>query len=104
MIAKDGGDGIPRAVPEDPSHYTIAFQPDGSRHIRSDCNHAGGKYTLRKSALTIEVIHSTRAMCPPDSLEQTYLKDLNGAAIYFIREGGLYIDLKYDTGTMKFSR
>jgi heat shock protein HslJ len=93
-----------RAVPGDPSRYTIAFQPDGSLNIRADCNRAGGKYLLQKSALTIEVTHSTRAACPPDSLEQTFLRDLNAAAIYFMREGHLYIDLKYDTGTMKFAK
>jgi len=32
------------------------------------------------------------------------LRDLNAAAIYFMREGHLHIDLKYDTGTMKFSK
>jgi hypothetical protein len=31
-------------------------------------------------------------------------KDLNAAAIYFMLEGRLHIDLKYDTGAMKFSK
>ena len=93
-----------RAEPADPSRYTITLQPDGTVAIRSDCNRAGGQYTLADSSLTIEVTHSTRAMCPPDSLEQTFYKDLNSAAIYFMREGQLYIDLKYDTGTMRFSK
>jgi len=92
------------ASPQDPSRYTIAFRPDGALNIRADCNRAGGKYTIQKSTLTVEVTHSTRAACPPDSLEQTFLRDLNSAAIYFLREGYLYIDLKYDSGTMKFSR
>ena len=93
-----------RAEPTDPSRYTIAFQPDGTVAIRGDCNRAGGKYTLESSSLNIEVTHSTRAMCPPDSLEQTFYKDLNSAAIYFMRGDQLYIDLKYDTGTMRFSK
>jgi heat shock protein HslJ len=93
-----------KAVPGNPSHYTIAFEPNGTLRIRVDCNRAGGKYLLQKSSLTIEVTHSTRAACPPDSLEQTFLKNLNSAAIYFMREGQLYIDLRYDTGTMKFAR
>lgn len=93
-----------RAVPGDPSHYTVAFQPDGTLRIRADCNRAGGKYTLQKKTLTIEVTHSTRAMCPPESLEQNFLKDLGGAAIYFMRNGDMYIDLQYHSGTMKFSR
>lgn len=93
-----------KAAPDDSSRYTIVFQPDGSLNIRADCNRAGGKYTLQKKTLTIEVTHSTRAACPPDSLEQIFLKNLNSAAIYFMRKGHLYIDLKYDTGTMKFAK
>jgi heat shock protein HslJ len=92
------------AVPDDPGRYTIAFQPDGTLYIRADCNRVGGNYTIKNSSLMIETTHSTRAMCPPDSLDQTFLKHLNAAAIYFMREGHLYIDLKYDTGTMKFSK
>jgi hypothetical protein len=30
------------AEPDNPSRYTIAFQPDGSLRIRADCNRAGG--------------------------------------------------------------
>ncbi|MBW2198948.1 MAG: META domain-containing protein [Deltaproteobacteria bacterium] len=91
-----------QARPQDPSRYTVLFRPDGTLNIRADCNRAGGKYAIQTSALTVEVTHSTRAACPPDSLEQTFLQNLNSAAIYFMKEGQLYIDLKYDTGTMKF--
>ncbi|MBC2712130.1 MAG: META domain-containing protein [Desulfosarcina sp.] len=92
------------AVPPDPSGYTIAFNPDGTLNIRADCNRGGGKYSNKGESITIKVTHTTRAMCPPDSLEQTFIKDLNAAAIYFFKDGNLYLDLKYDTGTMKFGR
>ncbi len=92
------------AVPPDPSGYTIAFNPDGTLNIRADCNRGGGKYSNKGKSLRIEVTHTTRAMCPPDSLEQTFIKDLNAAEIYFFKDGNLYLDLKYDTGTMKFDR
>jgi heat shock protein HslJ len=91
-------------VPGNPERYTIAFQPDGSLAIRADCNRVGGNYTSQNTSLTIETTFSTRAMCPPDSLDQVFLKHLNSAAIYFVREGALYIDLQADTGTMKFNR
>lgn len=95
------GDGH-TTIPDDPLRYTIAFQPDGRLAVRADCNRVGGKYTIDNASLTIETTFSTRAMCPPDSLEHTYLKHLNAAAIYFIREGALHIDLQADTGTMTF--
>jgi heat shock protein HslJ len=42
--------------------------------------------------------------CPPDSQEQKFLKDLEGVVIWFFEKGTLYLDLKYDTGTMNFYR
>ena len=49
-------------------------------------------------------MHTTRAICPPESLEEEFLGNLAAAAIYFVRDGILYFDLKFDTGTMKLSR
>ena len=97
------GDGQTTA-PDDPARYTLSFQPDGSIAVRADCNRVGGNYALQNASLKIETTFSTRAMCPPDSLDRTFLKHLNAAAIYFIQEGLLYIDLTADTGTMRFSR
>ncbi len=92
------------AVPDDPTRYTIAFQPDGKLYIRADCNRVGGNYTINNTSLTIETTHSTRAMCPPDSLDQAFLRHLNAAAIYFMRQGALFIDLQADSGAMEFSK
>ena len=43
------------------------------------------------------------AACPEDSLEDELVRGLTAAAIYFIKDNDLYIDLIYDTGTMRFS-
>jgi len=92
-----------KAVPPAPAHYTITFQPDGTLNLRADCNRAGGTYTIQNKSIAIQVTHSTMAMCPPDSLDANFLKDLDAAVIYFFNDGNLYVDLKYDSGTMKFS-
>ena len=92
------------AIPPDPSRYTIAFNTDGTLNMRVDCNRGGGTYSTNENSIAIEVTHTTRAMCPPDSLDQTFIKNVNAARVYFFREGNLYLDLKYDTGTMKFNR
>ena len=89
-------------VPDDPDRYTVTFGPDGKIHLRADCNRGGGRYSVDGKNIIIELAHTTRAMCPPDSLEQTFIKNLNAARIYFLQQGNLYLDLKYDTGTMKF--
>ena len=93
-----------KAVPSNPDHYTLKLLPDGKISIRADCNLGGGVYRLNGSEIAIEITHTTRAACPLGSLDETYIRDLNAAAIYFMKDGALYIDLKYDTGTMKFSR
>ena len=91
-------------VPSDPSLYTIEFKSDGKLNIRADCNRAGGTYSMEGKSIRIEQTHSTMAMCPPGSLDQDFNKDLSAAAIYFFKDGFLYLDLKFDTGTMKFAR
>jgi heat shock protein HslJ len=74
---------------------------EGKISIRAACN-GGGVYTLRASELSIEITHTTMA-ARPRSLERRYIRDLKAPAIYFMKDDALYIDLKYDTGTMKFA-
>jgi len=93
-----------RAEPPDPSRYTIVLMPDGHLSVQLDCNAGGGRYTLEGSTLTLEVTHTTMAACGPESLARQFLKDLAAARIAFMRDGNLYLDLMYDSGTMTFAR
>jgi len=93
-----------KVIPQDPEHYTLQLGQDGKVAIRADCNRGGGTYEANGSQVSIQITHTTRAACPSGSLENQFIKDLNAAVIYFTRGGFLYIDLKYDTGTMKFNR
>ncbi len=92
------------SAPPDPDHYTLELGPEGRVGIRADCNRGGGEYRIEGNRILIEITHTTRAACPPESLEGPYIRDLNGAALFFFRGDSLYIDLVYDTGTMQFSR
>jgi heat shock protein HslJ len=74
------------------------------RHYRSRSASDRDGRALNGIQISIEITHTTRAACPPGSLEQRYIRDLNAAAVYFMEGDVLYIDLKYDTGTMKFTR
>jgi heat shock protein HslJ len=93
-----------KAIPPTPENYTLKLFPDGKVSIRADCNVGGGIFRLDGSRISIEIRHTTRAACPPESLERTYIRDLNAAAVYSMKGDGMYIDLKYDTGTMQFSK
>jgi heat shock protein HslJ len=90
--------------PGHPARYMLRFQADGSVQLQADCNGAGGRYRLDGSRIGIEITHSTLAACEPGSLERVFLRDLAAAAVYFMKAGRLYLDLKYDGGTMEFGR
>ena len=95
-----------QAKPDDPENYTVQFLEDGTVSVKADCNHKGGEYSISPGGKTIsiQIIRSTMAACPEGSLEGAFVKGLSAAAICFIRNGELYIDLKYDSGTMRFSK
>ena len=93
-----------KSEPTDPSRYTILLMPEGHLSVHLDCNAGGGRYTLDGSTVTLELTHTTMAACPPESLAQQFMKDLAAARIAFMRDGNLYLDLMYDSGTMKFAR
>jgi len=92
-----------RVAPAKPEHYTVRFGEAGKLDVRADCNRKGGSYTLEGKQLAIKILVSTMAACEPGSLEDEFTRNLAAGAVLFLREGDLYIDLKYDTGTMRFS-
>jgi heat shock protein HslJ len=92
------------ARPSDPARYRLRLEPDGSLRARVDCNQAGGRYRIEGSAIAIELTHATMAACEPGSLDQVFQRDLGAAALYFVRQGRLYLDLRNHTGTMEFGR
>lgn len=95
-----------KVVPENPENYTVQFFEDGTISVNADCNVKGGTVLISpgEKTISIEITQSTMAFCPKGSLEDKFVKGLLAAAIYFTKNGELYIDLKYDSGTMKFSK
>ncbi len=92
-------------APAGPAKYTIQFNADGSTALLADCNRGQGTYTYTaEGGITIGPAAVTRMMCPPGSLDSKYLQQLSNAAHTFFRGDTLYIDLKVDSGTMRFAR
>ena len=89
-------------VPDNPVNYTVQFMADGTVAVQADCNRVRGTYTVDGNTITIALGPSTMAACPEASLGERFAGQLVGAAIYFFRSGDLYVDLKYDSGTMRF--
>ena len=91
-------------IPPNPEDYTLLLQPDGAASAKVDCNQAKGTYTMTENSITIEMGATTLVFCGEESLDQTYLNNLAAVNSYFVQDGKLFFDLKFDSGTMRFSK
>lgn len=85
-----------------PERYTIALMPEGKVQARFDCNRGSGSYEISAGRLSFGPLLSTRMACPADSLDGPFMRDLQRVVLYFVQDGRLYLDLPYDSGTMRF--
>lgn len=85
-----------------PAKYQVSFLPSGTVRVTADCNRGAGQYKADGASLQITVQAMTRAMCPVGSLGDQFVKNLNAAAVWFVQDGDLFIDLFADSGTMRF--
>jgi heat shock protein HslJ len=91
-------------VPADPRRYTIQFLEGGRIAVLADCNRGTGTYVLEGRTIEISRLAMTRAACASGSLDSRFLAGLAQAASYSVREGILVLELRVDSGTMRFSR
>ena len=69
--------------PSNPANYTIEFSMvDGRVNIKADCNNATGEFMTDGQSLQIMIGGVTRAMCPPGSLSDEFLKELSEVGSY----------------------
>jgi len=96
-----GDDSV--VAPADPARYTVEFLEDGKLAVGADCNRATGTYTVDGPSLELTLGAMTRAMCPPDSLSERFVRDLGDVRSHVFREGNLFLALKMDAGIMEFA-
>jgi heat shock protein HslJ len=96
----EGGDGAVVA-PDDPSLYTLQFQPDGTITGQVDCNRGMGSYEVDGSSITI-TLATTKMACPEGSLDAEFLRYLSEANSFVIRDGKLALALPVDSGIATF--
>ena len=91
------------SVPDDPSKYTLSFGADGTAQIVADCNRGTGSWKSESaSQLEFGVIAATQAMCPPDSLHDTYMKQFEWVRSYVIEGGHLFLSTMADGSIIEF--
>lgn len=85
-----------------PERYTILLDDKGRVEAMFDCNRGGGDFTISPGKLSFGPFISTRMACPPDSQDSVFMRDLQRVTSFFVDNGTLYLELPYDSGTMKF--
>jgi heat shock protein HslJ len=86
-------------APSSPADYTIEFSMvDGRVNIKTDCNNATGEFMTDGQSLQIMLGAITRAMCPPGSLSDEYLKELSEVGSYAVQ--GDTLTMTTANGTM----
>ena len=89
-------------VPDDPTKYTLTFTDDGAR-ILADCNRGTGSYTSASPGqLMFGVIAATQALCAPDSISDTYMKQFQWVRSYVLENGHLFLATMADGSIIEF--
>jgi heat shock protein HslJ len=101
------------ARPPDPANYTLAFGTDGRAIMRLDCNRGSATWKAsvatgdtpgrRSGSLEFGALASTRAICPPSSLEPRVTKALPFVRSYLLVDGRLHLSLFADGGILVFA-
>ncbi len=93
-----------------PENYTFLVDGNGGLGARLGCNVAGGESLLEyydpadpgRGSIDLGSIFSTLMYCDDQDIADRFSRELQAAALFFLRDGLLYMDLFADSGTMVF--
>ena len=97
-------DSVGTVRPEDPSRYTMRLNGDGTVSMRLDCNRATGTWSAEagpdgtSGRFDVRSPRSTRALCPPPSLDERVAAQAPFVRSYLLKDGRLYLSLMADGG------
>ncbi|AKB74788.1 hypothetical protein MSLAZ_1527 [Methanosarcina lacustris Z-7289] len=74
-----------------PENYTLTLFPDGTYHIKADCNSGSGTYTLEGNDLTLGPATITLMACGPESMDGEYLSLLPTVEAAALEDGQLVL-------------
>ena len=90
--------------PHDPAAYTMHLRADGSVQLQLNCNRAQGTWSARPAAdgssggFEFGPLATTRALCPPSSMDEMIAAQARFVRGYLLRDGNLYLSLMADGG------
>jgi para-nitrobenzyl esterase len=89
--------------PDESAKYTLTFGGEGHLAARIDCNRGAGTWKATPAGeLTLGPLATTRAMCPPHSLHDRFVRDLGYVRSYVTEDGRLFLSLMADGGIYVF--
>jgi len=95
---------VERIDVREPARYSLRLIDDGNAEIQFDCNRGRGNFALEGNQLSFGPLMSTRMACTPDSQDAVFMNYIGRVSTWFMQDGDLYLELPYDSGTMRFSR
>jgi para-nitrobenzyl esterase len=102
FVKFQGGDGRVQ-VPDDRAKYTVAFAAGGAVNVRFDCNRGRGSWTSEgPNRILFGPLAMTRAMCPPGSLHDQFVKHWFYVRSFVLEDGRLYLSLMANGGIYEF--
>ena len=93
---------VERFAADDPERYSITLSSDGSVSAQFDCNGGQGTYAIDEHRIEFGVFAATRMACPDDTQDFVFESQLGEVSTYFIQDGQLFLELPFDSGTMRF--
>ena len=102
LVKFQGGNGA-LLTPDDKAKYTVAFTNDGNLSVRFDCNRGRGSWILTgPNEVRFGPLALTRAVCPPGSLHDHFIKQWPNVRAYTLKDGHLFLSLVADGGSYEF--
>lgn len=90
-------------IPEDASRYKLDFTDERKIAVQADCNRGGATWTAGNAdSVRFQPIVSTRVLCPPTSLSDSYLARLEEVSSYTIKNGHLFLSTVADKTIIEF--
>jgi len=92
--------GVAPLVPAHPERYWVEFLPEGVLALQADCNRGTGTWTQKGAELTLKLLATTLAACPPDSLDSRFNQLLAEVARASVHGRTLLLWLKQKAGVL----
>ena len=88
--------------PDDARSFSLAFSDLGMVSATTDCNTGSGGFSLTgMNNIAVGPLATTMMFCE-DSQEGVFFQQLSNVNSYFMRDGKLFLLLKFDSGSMEF--